>query len=481
MFIVFVGFTAVSFGLISFDLYEPPQKLEAKAGKLDKEQMLLLGKHYLYGYKTKIDFDKAILWLDKASEQGSIEASAILGVLYYSQGPKVDYKKATKYFLKAYKAGNKQATIFLSSIYNNRLYEPEDKNLIYELNNQKPKADIAKNLSLIWNATKGNPHAQQMIASLLSQLYENTEKPLYIVMAKNHLTNAADNDFAMSQLNLYNLLYKEKDKQYEAFKWLEKAAKHNEPQALHSLGTHYLNGEKVTQDFSMAAKLFQKAADQGNDKAHMSLAMLHFQGRAAPYEPVKAIYFLQNAVQKKLVHPYILNYASSPYFKRITKTDFKQMVAFGLNIEESLKNSSAKPKKLSTKDAYNVALTYLSKNEMDKGINFLKSAADRGLIKAQLLLADAYEAGIVTGENNPRKAVELSRKAFEDVSNDTDKQTVATHLGRKLFLYPSFAKNNVETYRILVSSKNNQYARYASDMLFFSTSPALRKKLLQQE
>jgi TPR repeat protein len=70
-----------------------------------------LGVCFQKGYGTEIDYNQAILWFDKASHQGEIDALVCMGSCYYQGGYGIqrDFQKAFDYWEEAYKKGSADA------------------------------------------------------------------------------------------------------------------------------------------------------------------------------------------------------------------------------------------------------------------------------------------------------------------------------------------------------------------------------------
>jgi len=67
-----------------------------------------------------------------------------------------------------------------------------------------------------------------------------------------------------------------------------------------SLGRRYYHGEGVPKDLGKAAELYQKAADQGFDRAQCGLAGFYYFGKAVPKDLGKAAEFFQKAADQGL-------------------------------------------------------------------------------------------------------------------------------------------------------------------------------------
>lgn len=95
-----------------------PDLLKA-AEKGDAEAQYSVARSYQLGKRVKSDRKKSLYWYSKAAEQGHIEASYRLGLIYYRGigGYTIDHKKAFKYLSQAAKANHKRSQTHLAKMY----------------------------------------------------------------------------------------------------------------------------------------------------------------------------------------------------------------------------------------------------------------------------------------------------------------------------------------------------------------------------
>ncbi|HJX51885.1 MAG TPA: tetratricopeptide repeat protein, partial [Polyangia bacterium] len=84
----------------------------------------------------------------------------------------------------------------------------------------------------------------------------------------------------------------------EAARLFRKAADQGDASAQANLGRAYDNGEGVPQDYAEAARLFRKAADQGNASAQSSLGLAYFRGKGVPQDREKAARLFRKAADQ---------------------------------------------------------------------------------------------------------------------------------------------------------------------------------------
>jgi len=91
----------------------------AKQG--DASAQFSVARSYELGKRVKSDKKKALKWYTKSAEQGHLEASYRLGLIYYKGigGYKTDYKKAFEYLSQAAKGNHKRSQTHLAKMYEN--------------------------------------------------------------------------------------------------------------------------------------------------------------------------------------------------------------------------------------------------------------------------------------------------------------------------------------------------------------------------
>ena len=85
---------------------------------------------------------------------------------------------------------------------------------------------------------------------------------------------------------------------YEAVKWLRKAAEQGHALAQWRLGLMYANAWGVTHDYSEAVKWFCKSAEQGNADAQYYLGFMYVNGRGVTQDNNEAIKWLHKAAEQ---------------------------------------------------------------------------------------------------------------------------------------------------------------------------------------
>jgi len=109
----------VPFFLVTNVSAEIPADVLNAANKGDANAQFSVARSYQLGKRVKSDKKKAIEWYTKAANQGHLEASYRLGLIYYKGigGYKIDLKQAYKYISKAANGNHKRSQTHLAKMY----------------------------------------------------------------------------------------------------------------------------------------------------------------------------------------------------------------------------------------------------------------------------------------------------------------------------------------------------------------------------
>ena len=217
--------------------------------------------HYGIGctYVYINDYEKAEQFYLKAIEQGNLDATNDLGVLYDSKLN--DYEKAEQFYLKAIEQGDVDAMYNLALLYDAELKDYEKAEQFYLKAAELGDVDAIFNLGLLYNNELKN--------------YEKAEQFYF---------KAAEQDHASAMNNL-GLLYKTELKDYEkAEQFYLKAIEQGNANAMYNLGLLYKTELK---NRKKAEQFYLKAIEQGHASAMNSLAHLYFQEKIKKQESLQ--------------------------------------------------------------------------------------------------------------------------------------------------------------------------------------------------
>lgn len=222
---------------------------------------------YWGGLGVEEDYETAAEWLKKAAENDYPEAQNALAALYYNgMGVPQDFEKAAKWAKKAADYDMAEAQFVLANLYADGKGVPQDYNKAAELflKVEKKGGDVAKEAQTVlfvmylegWGVPQSDDKAVEMLRKAsglslaeaqfrLGELYDRGNKELGI---------ASDTE--------------------KATKWYRKSAENGNATAQYYVGNAYQRGLGVAKSLTDAKYWWQKAADQGHEKAKEALKEL---------------------------------------------------------------------------------------------------------------------------------------------------------------------------------------------------------------
>jgi TPR repeat protein len=264
------------------------------------------------------DFQEAAKWYQKAVRSNHVMAQASLGFLYETgQGVTRDLAKAMEYYYLAAKQGHSVAQFNLGRIYQNGLK--------HGLQQIKPNAQLAENFLMraanqgivaahhqlgVFYYSAGQQIQQKLDRATPAQIAEwHTNKEAIAAWDKNgdnRISPDENQQFQVAQVSFVKAAKQEHGPSQHALgvmylqgmgvpanpkaaaQWLEKAARHQVPEALYNLALLYERGlgvrPNVTYAFTLydqAANLGQAQSQQGHPPSQYNLGLFYYQGRDA--------------------------------------------------------------------------------------------------------------------------------------------------------------------------------------------------------
>ena len=260
------------------------------------------GYDYFYGITRPMNRTKAVEYFGGA---GKLENADALFFLSIHQQNHDNLKEATQTAKRSLELGNEAAKIKLGEI-------QEDEKLMKEgFNALKKKVDsgdmhYANSLGYAYEFGIGTSlsikeamkyydmsakHNNALGMTNLADLYIQEDK---LKKAKPLLVKAAEKEHGYAQyllaMNFFDL-YSENNK--EALFWLEKAANHDEPEALFQLGVYYSEGN----DLAKSIKYYQRAAELNHADAALELSYIYDEGSIVEQDEDKALFFLKKSAE----------------------------------------------------------------------------------------------------------------------------------------------------------------------------------------
>jgi len=324
----------------------------AQRGTVEAEYRLGL----LYG-DVRHDYPNANDWLNKALAHGSAGAANELAIIHEDGlGVARDEKRAGELYAQAARMGHKHGAFNLG---NRR-----------ELGRGGFERDLAQAFLLYRDAAHLG-HAEAM--AKVAEFYGNGDG-----VAKNYRLSAFWSTLGMlngsmqAQANmafLYKWGHGVKQDQARAVELYREAAKHDVPSAQVQLGNSYEYGLGVARDEAEAIKWYQKAAAHGNTYAQVNASMLILKRKPNRAEAEQAIRVLQQQLDNGDLERAL---------------DLGRVYKLGIGVTQ----------------------------DIARGNEYYKLAADKGNPQAQTLLADMYYLGSPT-ERDCAAALVLYQKAAD--------------------------------------------------------------------
>ncbi len=354
-----------AFSIFLNDVDEIKDKGERKKSKFDLEGYISyrIGKQYLNGNGTELDYENAIEWLEHADNP---YANFTLGnIYYYGEGAGKDLQMAVKYYeeaaavpfanlklAKMYEKGEyfekseEQADGYYKKAYDLFLKneKTEDPMILYQLANllydgkgckknvEKAKKLLEKSakhrnedaiykLSKIFieeKDIKNYPRVIKMLTNLsekgenekaqyaLGKFYLNEETEYWsLELGEKYLKMSADKENAYAQYALGKFYLNEETEYYNldlAIGYLQKAAEQNNMYAQYMLGKLFLNKAIQYYDPDLAVKYLKKSAEQDCEYAQYALGKLFFDKEEKFYDPEEGIMYLKKAAEMDNVY-----------------------------------------------------------------------------------------------------------------------------------------------------------------------------------
>ena len=212
-----------------------------------------IGLLYENGDEISQSYAIAIDWYKKAIANGCIEAQTSLGVLYeQGKGVTQDYIEAVKWYRKAAEQGHITAKYHIGYCYEHGFGVDvnEDEAIKWYINVVKYGLEKIDREGLRYN---------EQLAKIKEYKIEDAK---------------------------YRLLYRWQEK--HEIDWLIKVAQYGYAEAQEELGHCYEIGCQVKKDYTIAAKWYQKAVEQNNNRAKYRLARLYALGKGLKKSTDKA-------------------------------------------------------------------------------------------------------------------------------------------------------------------------------------------------
>ena len=260
---------------------EAQSRLFQLAGLGIPEAQTRLGEMYFAGKGVPQDFSMAANLYRKAADHGSPEALFRLAEMYYAgKGVPQDFSMAANLYRKAADHGSPDARFRLAEMYYAGKGVPQDFSMAANLYREAAEFGSTKALSQLARlAEQGNAEMQMQLAEMHCSGKGSAQDSS---MAVRLFCMAAEQGVQEAQTRIIRL------------------AEQGIPEARFWLAEMYYTGKGLPQDFSMAASLFRKGADQGHAKSQLRLGLMLYNGVGVPCKDfTMGLKWLREALSKE--------------------------------------------------------------------------------------------------------------------------------------------------------------------------------------
>lgn len=347
-------------------------KLEADSGNYDAA--LKLGFIYSGANPPGRNYVEALVWFEKAANQGSIEAQYQLGyrLRWGGEGVQIDAEKAAEWMLLAADAEHIKAQFYAGWMFSNGFGCNQDyeKAASYYISaSEGGDAASTCNLGLLYFCGNGLPKSSRKAVSLFKRAIKLGDSHAKYLLAYRYLEGEgvtkdtgealllmkeAANEGVVDAMNSLGEWYKSGNVVNldieKAIEYYEMASAQNNLNAMNSLGWIYEEG-KGGVDLEKAVANYTKAAELGHEYAQCNLAILYEEGKGVPKSLDEAIYWYK--LSGRQMHQRALNalrrLGVDPNSPAIRKREIKITPEMQDRVRLALETSMAK-EKLSYKD-----------------------------------------------------------------------------------------------------------------------------------
>ena len=261
------------------------------------EEMLEKGKDYLYGFgEEDKDYEKAIRYLFKALEAGSIEAISEIGCVYqYGRGVEKNKSKAVKWYSCGAELGdpssmNDLADCLLKGI-------GTEKNIGEAIQWYRRAAELGN-----YNRTKEFATCLIKYQANEAEAFEWLKKSAGNYSLIDSLVHDSETDTDISALKKLAEIYyfsmpDTRRNKLKAFELYRKLVKKN-PHYGYDVAVMYWEGEGVEKNLSEALKWLRSSAEAENSLSMDELAKIYLKGELVPKDESKALYWLRKYFER---------------------------------------------------------------------------------------------------------------------------------------------------------------------------------------
>lgn len=352
----------------------------AKRGSADA--MYELGHRYYLGKNVEKDYHKAIQWWLKASDKGSAIAMNNLGSIYQNGlGVPVDLKQSATWYRKSADQNCSLGLANLSGMYRYGLGVEKNAEIAFSLMEQATKSDDNLTMILMTDQSKEIPvdiFAKQAVGIMylfgegVSENFDEAFK-IFITLSRGKLP-MPESDYFLGYMYENGL---GRDIDYEkAYKWYYLSASEDNSFAQKKIGQLLETGRGIKQNINEAIYWYKLAAEKNNFEAMFNLGSL--------FKNYETNFALKGS-------------SSELNASKVTTLEPQERIKEALNWFSTAADGGMIEAQLKLSEMYKNGDGVLLNNK--KSISYLKMAAEQGHVNSQYDLGVIYREGKITTKN----------------------------------------------------------------------------------
>lgn len=297
------------------------KKRETLAEEGDLNAMLLMAAIHLGGeFKEFADKKKALQWLRRANELGSLDAKTYLGCIYiegqhFKKKPKAGFRLLEA----AAQAGNAMGQFYLAKFYAlGQGIKQSDEKALFWTQKAADQGYATAEFNLGFSYFEGNftPQNDELAFKYLTQAVNHGHIESHVYLARCYACGYGtpnddqkalrlyrkaalfDHTYALFNAGIYFLQGRGTEPNpHFAFRYFHRGAQLQDGDSQAYLAAAYLFGNGISKDIPKGLSWAQKSADQKNSRGYYMLSLAHKQGLGVKADSEKEKEFLEKSAQ----------------------------------------------------------------------------------------------------------------------------------------------------------------------------------------
>lgn len=258
-------------------------------------------------YREK-EYFKAYPLLEKAAQQGHVNAQYTLGVMHrYSQGCKMDEDEALRWLEVAGEQDHLEAQIACASMYT--VEKRDTKKALYWYEKAAEQGDAKSQYAVAFYNRDNQEVARYWAEKAAAQGHEDAQKLLKLLKPAEEpqpktepkpesALNRENITAELVELHHFALKAYNKKEYFQALEWFEKVAKAGHLESQIYCAQMYYRGQGCEVDYEKAFYWSEQAAAQGSRTAQSNLAVMYREGKGCNVDLEKSLYWYEKAAEQ---------------------------------------------------------------------------------------------------------------------------------------------------------------------------------------